>query len=273
MLYYCMESGGGVSCDASPSVDRTLQILYNRKILMQKTKDMIALVTGAGSGIGRAIALKLAKMGMNIALCGRREEKLWETAEKTGRPEDMVVIAGDLTDEAHLACCIAITKARFGGLDVLVNNAGLALNRPFEETSTDEFDRIMAINVRTPFLLTREALPLLKQSDRATVINIGSVVSYSGYADQAAYSASKHALLGMTKSLAREVWQDGVRVHLIAPGGVDTDMVRIARPDLNTDGMIQAQEVAEAAAYLISHHGNAVIDEIRLHRAGKEPFT
>ena len=240
---------------------------------MQKTKDMIALVTGAGSGIGRAIALKLAKMGMNIALCGRREERLWEVAEKTGRPEDMLVIAGDLTDETHLVSCIAITKARFGGLDVLVNNAGMALNRPFGETSTEEFDRIMAINVRTPFLLTREALPLLKESDRAPVINIGSVVSYSGYADQAAYSASKHALLGMTKALAREVWQDGVRVHLIAPGGVDTDMVRIARPDLNTDGMIQAQEVADAAAYLISHRGNAVIDEIRLHRVGKEPFV
>ena len=185
----------------------------------------------------------------------------------------MLVIAGDLTDETHLVSCIAITKARFGGLDVLVNNAGMALNRPFGETSTEEFDRIMAINVRTPFLLTREALPLLKESDRATVINIGSVVSYSGYADQAAYSASKHALLGMTKALAREVWQDGVRVHLIAPGGVDTDMVRIARPDLNTDGMIQAQEVADAAAYLISHRGNAVIDEIRLHRVGKEPFV
>ena len=240
---------------------------------MNDLKGRIALVTGAGSGIGRAIALKLAKMGMNIALCGRREERLWEVAEKTGRPEDMLVIAGDLTDETHLVSCIAITKARFGGLDVLVNNAGMALNRPFGETSTEEFDRIMAINVRTPFLLTREALPLLKESDRATVINIGSVVSYSGYADQAAYSASKHALLGMTKALAREVWQDGVRVHLIAPGGVDTDMVRIARPDLNTDGMIQAQEVADAAAYLISHRGNAVIDEIRLHRVGKAPFV
>ena len=239
---------------------------------MKDLKGRIALVTGAGSGIGRAIALKLAKMGMNIVLCGRREEKLWAVAEETRRPEDMVVIAGDLTDEAHLACCIAIAKARFGGLDVLVNNAGAALNRPFVETTAEEFDRIMTINARTPFLLTREALPLLKESDRATVINIGSVTSYSGYADQAAYSASKHALLGMTRALAKEVYKDDVRVHLIAPGGVDTDMVRIARPDLDTEGMIQAQEIAEAAAYLVQHRGNAVVDEIRLHRAGKEPF-
>ena len=241
--------------------------------MMNDLKGKTALVTGAGGGIGRAIALKLAKMGMNIALCGRREEKLWAVAEKTGRPEDMLVIAGDLTDEVHLVSCVAITVARYGGLDVLVNNAGMALNRPFAETSTEEFDRIMAINARTPFLLCREALPVLKKSDRATIVNIGSVVSYSGYADQAAYSASKHALLGMTKSLAREVQKDGIRVHLIAPGGVDTDMVRIARPDLNTEGMIQAEEVADAVAYLVSRRGNAVIDEIKLHRAGKEPFS
>jgi 3-oxoacyl-[acyl-carrier protein] reductase len=240
---------------------------------MKKLKGRVALVTGAGGGIGRAIAIKLAKMGMNIALCGRMEEKLWATADATGRPDDMLIIAGDLTDEAHLASCVAIVKARFGRLDVLVNNAGVALNRPFEETTTEDFDRIMAINVRTPFLLTREALPLLKQSDHATIINIGSVVSYTGYADQSAYSASKHALLGMTRALAKEVYADGVRVHLIAPGGVDTPMVRIARPDLSSDGMIQAAEVADAVEYLVGHRGNAVVDEIKLHRIGKEPFT
>lgn len=236
---------------------------------MKDLKGRIALVTGAGSGIGRAIALKFARMGMNIVLCGRREEKLWAVAEETRRPEDMVVIAGDLTDEAHLACCIAITKARFGRLDVLVNNAGMALNRPFSETTAEEFDRIMAINVRTPFLLTREALPLMKESDRATIISIGSSVSYAGYADQAAYTASKHALLGMTRALAKEVGGDGIRVHLIAPGGVNTDMIRIARPDLNGDSLIQAQEVAEAAAYLIQNRGNGMIDEIRLRRVDK----
>ena len=232
----------------------------------------IALVTGAGGGIGRAIALKLAEMGMKLALCGRREEKLRAVAEATGRPEDMLIISGDLTDEAHLESCIERVKDRFGGLDVLVNNAGMALNCPFGETSTEAFDRIMAINVRTPFLLCRMALPLLRASDRACILNIGSVVSHNGYAEQAAYTASKHALLGMTKALAKEVWKDGIRVHVISPGGVDTDMIRIARPDLNTEGMIQAEEVAEAAAYLVGRRGNAVIDEIQLHRVGKEPF-
>jgi len=231
-----------------------------------------ALITGATTGIGRAIALKLAELGMNLALCGRRTERLNAVAEETGRPEDMLVISGDLTDEAHLNACVEKTCERFGGIDVLVNNAGMAMNCPFEETSTEAFDRIMAINVRTPFLLCRAALPALRKSGCATILNIGSVVAHNSYAGQSAYSASKHALLGMTKALAKEVYKDGIRVHVISPGGVDTDMIRIARPDLNTEGMIQAEEVADAAAYLVSRRGNAVIDEIQLHRVGKEPF-
>ena len=89
---------------------------------------------------------------------------------------------------------------------------------------------------------------------------------------QAAYAASKHALLGMTKSLAKEVAPEGIRVHMISPGSVYTDMIRVARPDLSPDGMIQPEEVAELVAYLVQHRGPAIIDEIRLHRSGKEPF-
>ena len=240
---------------------------------MEEIRGTVALVTGASGGIGRAIALKLASLDMNLALCGRRTDKLAEVAKETGRPQDMLLITGDLTDEAHLAECVRLTVERFGKLDVLVNNAGMALNCPFEETSTDAFDQIMAINARTPFLLCRLALPELRKSTRATIINIGSVVAHDGYAEQAAYTASKHALLGMTKALAKEVWRDGIRVHMISPGGVATDMIRIARPDLVDCGMITPEEVAETAAWLIClRTSNAVVDEIRMHRPGKEPF-
>lgn len=238
---------------------------------MRDWKGAAALVTGASGGIGRAIALELARMGMNLTLCGRREDRLKEVARETGRPEDMLVFAGDLTDETHLTRCVSDTLERFGRLDVLVNNAGMALNRPFEETSTEEFDKILSINVRTPFLLCRQALPALRES-KGVILNIGSVVSHNGYAQQAAYTASKHALLGMTRALAKEIWQDGVRVHVISPGGVATDMIRVARPDLDMSGMILPEEVAEMAAYLIDYPGNAVIDEIQMHRPGKEPF-
>jgi len=199
---------------------------------------------------------------------GRNTEKLRETATLTGRPENMLILPADITTHEGIDSVMQGLER----LDILINNAGMALNSSFEQTSEADFDRIMALNVKAPFVLCQRCLPLLRQSDCPTIINMGSVVSYQGYANQAAYAASKHALIGMTKALAREVYAEGIRVHLIAPGGVYTDMIAIARPDLSPDGMIQADEVAEAVAYLILHRGNAVIDEIRLHRKGKEPF-
>ncbi len=231
-----------------------------------------ALITGAGSGIGRAIALEFARRGMKLALVGRTAEKLVRTAALTGRPLDMLVLPADLTSPRAIPDIMRILEGHFKGLDVLVNNAGMAQNRPFEQISEADYDRIMLLNAKVPFMLCQRTLPLLRQSECPTIINIGSVVSHSGYAQQAAYSASKHALLGMTKSLAKEVSGEGIRVHVLSPGGVFTDMARVARPDLTGEGMIQPEEVAELAAWLVEHRGNAVIDEIRLRRAAKEPF-
>ena len=231
-----------------------------------------ALITGAGSGIGRAIALRLAEEGMKLALVGRSADKLMRTAALTGRPLDMLVLPADITTPRGIDDIMHIMEGHFKGLDVLVNNAGMALNCPFEAIQEADFDRIMALNVKAPFVLCQRTLKLLRQSECPTIINIGSVVSHQGYPRQAAYSASKHALLGLTKALAREVSAEGIRVHMISPGGVYTDMIAVARPDLSPEGMIQPEEVAELAAYLIAHRGNAVVDEIRLHRAAKEPF-
>ena len=235
-------------------------------------KGKRALITGAGSGIGRAIALRLAEEGMKLALVGRSAEKLMRTAALTGRPLDMLVLPTDITTKRGMDDIMHIMEGHFKGLDVLVNNAGMALNCPFEQISEADFDAIMALNVKAPFRLCQRALPLLRTSECPTIINIGSVVAHDGYVNQAAYAASKHALLGLTKSLAKEVYPEGIRVHMISPGGVYTDMIAVARPDLSPEGMIQPEEVAELAAYLVSHRGGAVIDEIRLHRQAKEPF-
>ena len=242
---------------------------------MRETMDLTgkrALITGAGSGIGRAIAIRLAEEGMKLALVGRNADKLMRTAALTGRPLDMLVLPADITDPRGIRDIMHILEGHFKGLDVLVNNAGMALNCPFEEIAEEDFDRIMALNVKAPFVLCQKCLKLLRTSDCPTIINIGSVVAHDGYANQAAYAASKHALLGMTKSLAKEVYSEGIRVHMISPGGVYTDMISVARPDLSPEGMIQPEEVADLAAYLITHRGNAVTDEIRLHRVNKEPF-
>ena len=232
----------------------------------------VALITGAGGGIGRAIALRLAEDHMKLVLVGRTESKLIETKNLIPDTQS-VIVTGDLLDPAFPKSCIEAAVKAFGRLDVLINNAGLAQSQPFESITADEYDRIMNTNVKAPFLLTQAALPHLRASDFATVINIASVTAHKGYPLQSVYSASKHALIGMSKSLANEVYKEGIRVHVISPGGVFTDMVRIARPDLSDEGMILPEDVAEIAAFFLEHRTNAVIDEIQAHRVGKEPFA
>lgn len=228
-----------------------------------------ALVTGGGGGIGREIATRLKAAGANVAICGRNVEKLEAAARSIG---GALTLPGDLLDDTYVQSCVDRTVETFGGLDILINNAGVALSKPFAETAIEDFDRVMATNVRAPFILIRSALPHLRKA-RGRVINIASVVAHKGYPLQSAYAASKHALLGLSKSLANELYEDGVRVHVISPGGVYTDMAKVARPDLSPDGLISAAEVADAVMFLLSLDKNAVIDEICLHRQGKAPFA
>jgi NAD(P)-dependent dehydrogenase (short-subunit alcohol dehydrogenase family) len=232
-----------------------------------------ALITGAGSGIGRAIAWRLAFLGCDVVLVGRSLSSLEQTKklcleQKRG---SAATYQCDLTNENDICELIAQVSA-IGGLDILVNNAGVMVNAPLEKTKTKDFDTIMSTNVRAPFLLMRESLPLLRKSESAEVINICSVVAHEGYPNQSAYAASKHALLGLSKSFAREVYEDGIRVHVIAPGGVLTDMISVARPDLVGTPMIKPDDIADAVEYLICHRTGAVCDEIRLHRSTKQPF-
>lgn len=240
---------------------------------MKQTCARVALLTGASGGIGAAIARRLAEEGFCLALCGRNEEKLAAVrASIPASDEKILLLPGDLTDEAYQAACFSAVQAHFGGLDVLINCAGMAQNEPFETIRPEAFDAIMTLNCRVPFFMCQRALPLLRQSAAASIINIASVTAHKGYVQQSAYAASKHALAGFTKALAAEVYQQGIRVHLISPGGVFTDMVRISRPDLTGQDMILPEDIAEITAFLLLHRTNAVIDEIEVHRANKAPF-
>ncbi len=237
-------------------------------------RNKTAIITGAGGGIGRVIALALANEGVNLILLGGNNlEKLEATlslVENSG--VKCKAYPGNLTDKNFLSTAIEQIKADFGGIDILINNAGKGVNCPFEQTSEELFDEIMQINVKVPFMLTKLVLPELKKSNWATIINIASVTGHVGYENQSAYSASKHALLGMTKALAKEVYKDGVRVHAVSPGGVYTDMIKLTRPDLTPEGMIMPEDIADIVVFILTHRTNAVIDEIELHRVGKQPF-
>ncbi len=191
-------------------------------------ENLVALITGAGRGIGRSIALTLAKHGAKVALAARSELELREvTSAVTALGQEVIYDVMDVSLEADVKELIEKTVQHFGRLDIVVNNAGLGIYGPLLETSVETWDKIMAVNARGPFLLCREAIPHLKKHKRSFIINISSVVGLKGYENQTAYTASKHALMGLSKALAKEVQKDGIRVHALCPGGVDTQMVAL----------------------------------------------
>lgn len=241
--------------------------------MSMELKDRVAVITGSSGGIGSAIARRLAAKGVKIALFGGNNlDKLNAIRNELSAYADCIALPGNLTDITRFPQMLENVVEHFGGIDILVNNAGTAQSTPFEEVTPEAYDAIMNINCRVPYFLTQKALPYLRKSKAASIINIASVVAHAGYPLQSAYTASKHALLGFTKSLAAECYKDGIRVHAIAPGGVYTDMVKIARPDLTADGMIMPDDIADIVLFFVENRNNAVVDEIIVHRMNKQPF-
>jgi NAD(P)-dependent dehydrogenase (short-subunit alcohol dehydrogenase family) len=241
--------------------------------MKRQLANEVAIVTGASRGIGRAISIALAGQGATVVLAARSLDGLRQTArlvtEAGGTTEICPV---ELTEEESVRNLVAVTGEKLGRLDVLVNNAGVTHSAKLEQTSTEAWDRCHQVNARGPFILCREALPLLRKAPLAHIINIASVVGVKGYPLQSAYTASKHALRGMTISLAEELKGTNIRVHLLCPGGVDTDLVAQVRPDIKKSELIQPEEIAELVLYLVTHTGNAVIDELHIRRASANPW-
>lgn len=234
-----------------------------------------AIVTGASGGIGGQLCKRLAQYEMNLVITGRKEAALNSLADELRAAGAKVcVCAGDLSELDFVDRTLARARETFGGVDVLVNNAGLSHNCTVEEMTPELFDSILRVNVRAPYFMCQRALPDLRKSDCATIINICSVVAHKGYPRQSVYAASKHALLGLTKSLANEVYRENIRVHAISPGSVFTPMIAMVRPDLSPEGMILPEDIADIMGfYLEKRPSSAVIDEIEVHRVTKEPFA
>jgi 3-oxoacyl-[acyl-carrier protein] reductase len=238
-----------------------------------KLAGKVAIVTGASRGIGRAISVALAQETATIVLAARSIQQLQITAEQVTKAGGQArIVHVELTEEQSIRNLIQVAGEKLGRLDILVNNAGVTHSAELQQTSTEDWQRCISINARAPFILCREALPLLKKAQAAYIVNIASVVGVKGYPLQSAYTASKHALRGMTISLAEELRGSNIRVHLLCPGGVDTDMVDRVRPDIAKDELIKPQEIAELVLYLVTHRGNAVMDELRIRRATSAPW-
>ena len=240
--------------------------------MKESLKDKIALITGASRGIGRAIAGKLAELGARVLLAARDEAALaWLAGDIAERGGKVDVCPVNLEDSGSIKRLAEKVRRDYQRLDILVNNAGVAVNRPIEKTGDEDWDRCMATNARGAFFLIRECLGLLEKAEPGYIINICSVVGVKGYAQQIAYSASKHAMRGMSIALAEELRDRNIRVHVICPGGVFTDMAQDMRPDINEDELITPEEIADLVAYLVTYQGNGVIDEIRMRRQTAAP--
>ena len=241
--------------------------------MAKRLAGKVAIVTGASRGIGRAICIALAKEGATVAMAARALEKLKETAKQvTEAGGGAAIIVTDLAKEESIKNLIKVIGGTFGRLNILINNAGVTHSARLEETATADWDCCHQVNARAPFILCREALPLLKKAESAYIVNIASVVGVKGYPLQSAYTASKHALRGMTISLAEELKGSNIRVHLLCPGGVDTELVQEVRPDINKQDLMQPEEIAELVVYLVTHKGNAVMDELHIRRAASSPW-
>lgn len=235
---------------------------------------MIALVTGASRGIGKAIAIELAKDGYDLCIAGRDTAALEEVRQEILSSSGVRIetVSADLSKVEAAGRIVRATVDAFGGLDLLVNCAGLSHKGSFTTVTPEEWDRIFAVNARAPFFICQEALPFLKKSEKPMVINIASVVGFKGYIDQSVYASSKHALTGFTKVFAKEVQPFGIRVHLISPGGVATEMVKQMRPDIAPDELIQTEEIAEIIHFLVTRKGLGTIDQFYIRRFSSLAF-
>jgi len=235
----------------------------------------VAVVTGASRGIGRAVAERLAREGFDIVLAARTEADLAEVAAAVeAEGGKAVAVTTDVSSEEDVLRLFERVRAEFGGLDVLVNNAGLGIYAPVAETSLEDWEKVMGVNARGTFLCSREAFRAMAAAEPqgGVIVNISSVVGIKGYPRQGAYAASKHAVVGLSKVLAEEGRDKGIRVHAICPGGVATDMVAMARPDIDPDELLRPEDIADLVAYLVKLPKRAMIDLVHVRRSTSKPY-
>lgn len=215
---------------------------------MGKLQGQVALVTGSNRGIGKGIALALAGEGAAVVLTARGQDSLQRTADELARQGTKVLaIPADVTDEAQVKDLFARAMAHFQRLDLLVNNAGAFDGGPLDELSTAAWDKVLAINLRAPFLCTRQAMRLMKKQGGGRIINIGSISAQRVRPNSAPYSASKHGLWGLTQVTALEGRTHGISCGCLHPGNVLVERRQDSGKVEDQEPMMTAAELAQAA--------------------------
>ncbi|TNF13099.1 MAG: 3-oxoacyl-ACP reductase FabG, partial [Rhodobacteraceae bacterium] len=221
----------------------------------------VALVTGGSRGIGRAISLALAAQGAKVAFCHPDDAQARETLAELQKLTEAESLPADVSDEAQVEGMFDAVKSRFGRIDILVNNAGILRENPIAETKIDEFDRVIAVNLRGTFLAARA---FVRRAEEGRIINIASDLGFLGREEMSAYTASKGGIIALTRTLAREL-APKVLVNAIAPGSIETDMTSPASmsPEQLAIDMAtplarfgQPEDIAAMACYLAGPQSN-----------------
>jgi 3-oxoacyl-[acyl-carrier protein] reductase len=223
-----------------------------------------ALVTGASEGIGRATAMALGRAGFRVGVCARTSSKIEALvrelreggAEAAGAP-------ADVSDPAQVARAVEELAGTLGEFTVLVNNAGVLVARPIGELTLEEWDRTMAVNLRSLFLVTRAVLPGMRRRGSGTIVNVASLAGRNGFVGGTAYAAAKHGVLGFSRSLMLELRKENIRVIAVCPGSVDTGMLR-DQPMLqsNPQRILKPEDVAATIVQALSLPDRAMVSEL-----------
>jgi 3-oxoacyl-[acyl-carrier protein] reductase len=223
-----------------------------------------ALVTGATQGIGRATAFALGRAGFRVGVCARTAAKVDALVrELEGEGLSAAGAAADVSDPAQVDRAVTRIVGALGEVGVLVNNAGVLIARPFAELTLADWDATMATNLRGLFVVTSAVLPAMRRRREGTVVNVASLAGRNGFVGGAAYAASKHGVLGFSRSLLLEVRKEGIRVVAICPGSVDTEMLH-EQPLLqaNPQRILQPEDVADAILHAVRLPARATVSEL-----------
>lgn len=229
----------------------------------------IALVTGATLGIGRATAFVLGRAGYQVGVCARTGAKV-DALLQDLRSEGIVAAgsAADVSKPEDVQALVALVSRSLGPIDTLINNAGIARLAPFAELSLEDWDVTMATNLRSLYLVTREVLPGMRSRKSGFIVNVASLAGKNAFVGGTAYVASKHAVLGFSRTLMLEVRKQGVRVMAVCPGSVDTPLMRdqsVLTP--NSDSILKPEDVAQAILDALRMPPRALVSEIDIRPA------
>jgi 3-oxoacyl-[acyl-carrier protein] reductase len=223
-----------------------------------------ALITGATEGIGRATAFVLGRAGYKLGICARTEAKVQRTLEDLAAEGiEAAGAAADVGEPEQVQRAVEQVTGRLGEIGLLVNNAGILIAKPFEQLSLEDWDATMSTNVRSLFLVTRLVLPAMRRRRSGSIVNVASLAGRNGFAGGTAYTASKHAVLGFSRSLMLEVRKENIRVIAICPGSVATSLLQ-DQPMLKAEPtrILQAEDVADTILQAVRLPERAMVSEL-----------